>query len=231
MPIRSKTQQIPRLSPIDTPSQTARWQAITTRDTTVNHFVYAVLTTKIYCRPSCSARLARRANVQFYDTPSQAEQAGFRACKRCRPHSGTAAQSNPQTAVVEKACESIRNSLAAGLKPKLGELAAQADLTSSHFLRVFKKHVGVTPGQYITSLAQSNLRSPGSSMSISDIDVSPGFGHENGGTLDLDGAGDKGAGLSGVDAWNEFDSLLAMEDQIWVPDSGSIDPRIFLGSD
>ncbi|CAG7915505.1 unnamed protein product [Penicillium olsonii] len=205
---RSKPQQIPRLSPSHTLSQTERWQAIATR-ATVNTFVYGVITTKIYCRPSCPARLARRANVQFYDTPSQAEQAGFRACKRCRPHSGTAAQSNPHTALVEQACESIRNSLAEGLKPTLGDLAAQADLTPSHFLRVFKKRVGVTPGQYIRSLGQSNLCSPGSCTSLPNIDVSG-----NGGTLDLDGAG-KGVEFPG---WNEFDTLLAL-DQIWVPDS------------
>ncbi|CAI7642061.1 unnamed protein product [Penicillium bialowiezense] len=226
MPTRSKTQQIPRLSAA-APSNTERWQAIATRDTTVNTFVYAVLTTKIYCRPSCAARLARRANVQFYDTPTQAEKAGFRACKRCRPHSGkTAAQSNPQTVVIEKACETIRNSLAAGLKPTLGDLAAQAGLTSSHFHRVFKKHVGVTPG----SLGQSNLCSPAASTSTADADVLQlPHGHANGGTLpvDLDGAGEKGAGdFECLDGWNDFDALLAFEDQIWVPDLGAIDPRI-----
>ncbi|KAJ5350096.1 hypothetical protein N7541_007823 [Penicillium brevicompactum] len=203
MPTRSQTQQIPRLSAA-APSNTERWQAITTRDATVNTFVYAVLTTKIYCRPSCPARLARRANVQFYDTPTQAEKAGFRACKRCRPHSGTAAQSNPQLAVVERACESIRNSLAAGLKPTLGVLATQAGLTPSHFHRVFKKHVGVTPGQYIGSLGQSNLcslESPGTDTGDVEVLQLPpsGSGHANGGTLDLlDGAGGKGASWS---AW------------------------------
>lgn len=235
MPTRSQTQQIPRLSAA-TPSNTERWQAITTRDATVNTFVYAVLTTKIYCRPSCPARLARRANVQFYDTPTQAEKAGFRACKRCRPHSGTAAQSNPQLAVVERACESIRNSLAAGLKPTLGVLATQAGLTPSHFHRVFKKHVGVTPGQYIGSLGHSNLcslESPGTDTGDVEVLQLPpsGSGHANGGTLDLlDGAGGKGGELECLDGWNDFDALLALESQIWVPE-GSIDPRILLPSD
>jgi methylphosphotriester-DNA--protein-cysteine methyltransferase len=243
--------RIARLSPTVALTNTERWQAIATRDATVNTFVYAVLTTKIYCRPSCPARLARRANVQFYDTPSLAEKAGFRACKRCRPHSGqTAAQSNPQTAVVEKACESIRNSLAAGLKPKLSDLAAQAGLTSSHFHRVFKKRVGVTPGQYVVSLAQSNLRSPDSGVSASSDVETPPFISGNGNgveILDLDEDGDgieeKGAGPSETragcprymnDAWNEFDALLAFEhEQVWMPDSLStcIDPRIISASD
>jgi len=241
----SKPQQIPRLSPTNALTNTERWQAIANRDATVNTFVYAVLTTKIYCRPSCPARLARRANVQFYDTPSQAEKAGFRACKRCRPHSGqTAAQSNPQTAVVEKACESIRNILAAGLKPKLSDLASQAGLTSSHFHRVFKKHVGVTPGQYIGSLAQSNLHPPDSLTSASsDVETPRSISGDGNslGILNLDWIEEKGAGSSATGAefpgfmngaWNEFDALLAFEnEQIWMPDSLSIDPRIISASD
>ncbi|EXJ88491.1 hypothetical protein A1O1_05421 [Capronia coronata CBS 617.96] len=67
-----------------TPS--SRWKALMTRDgLATSAFVYAVLTTKIYCRPDCKARLARRANVVFYATAAQAEKAGFRACKRCKP--------------------------------------------------------------------------------------------------------------------------------------------------
>ncbi|KAJ9490243.1 hypothetical protein VN97_g3010 [Penicillium thymicola] len=236
----SKPQEISRLSQNFT--NTERWQAIATRDITANSFVYAVLTTKIYCRPSCPARLARRANVQFYDTPLQAEKAGFRSCKRCRPHSGqTAAQSNPQTATIDKACESIRHILTTGLKPKLRDLAAEAGLTPSHFHRVFKKHVGVTPGQYAESLAQSNLHSPESSLSdgITGVETeTPRSGTEDRGgqILDLDWDGEKGAGLSAagdeisfMSGWNEFDVLLASElEQTWVPGL-SIDPRMILG--
>ena len=62
-----------------------RWQAVTNRDQNYDgRFVTAVKTTGIYCRPSCSARPLRK-NVEFYDTPQQAEVAGFRACKRCKP--------------------------------------------------------------------------------------------------------------------------------------------------
>ncbi|KAJ5360682.1 Ada DNA repair metal-binding [Penicillium concentricum] len=228
-------QEIPRLSP-DPLTNTERWQAISTRDITANSFVYAVLTTKIYCRPSCPARLARRANVQFYDTPPQAEKAGFRPCKRCRPHSGqTAAQSNPQTAMINKACESIRNTLTTGLKPKLKDLATEAGLTPSHFHRVFKKHVGVTPGQYVESLVQSNLHSPASSPSDASVET-PRSASDRGEILDLDMNRDKGAGLSAagheislMGGWNEFDALLASEsEQMWAPDPLSIDPRMIL---
>ncbi|KAJ5262928.1 hypothetical protein N7524_008233 [Penicillium chrysogenum] len=232
-----KLQEIPRLSSNFT--NTERWQAIATRDVTANSFVYAVITTKIYCRPSCPARLARRANVQFYNTPLQAEKAGFRPCKRCRPHSGqTAAQSNPQTAMIDKACESIRNILTAGLKPKLSDLAMEAGLTPSHFHRVFKKRVGVTPGQYVESLVQSNLHSPESSPSdaFSGVETPRSASGDRGGEiLDLDGNSEKGAGLSAarnelpsMNGWNEFDALLASgSEQMWLPGL-SIDPRMIL---
>ncbi|CAI7625364.1 unnamed protein product, partial [Penicillium glandicola] len=232
----SKPHEIPRLRP-NPLTNTERWQAICTRDITANDFVYAVLTTKIYCRPSCPARLARRANVRFYDSPPQAEKAGFRACKRCRPHSGqTAAQSNPHTTIIDKARESIRNILKTGLKPKLRDLATEAGLTPSHFHRVFKKHVGVTPGQYAEGFVQSNLHSPDSSSdAFSRVETPRSAGDRSGEILDFDGNGEKGAGLLAalpfMSGWNEFDALLASEsEQTWVPGllSTYIDPRMIL---
>ncbi|KKY15717.1 putative dna repair and transcription factor ada [Diplodia seriata] len=66
----------------------ARWRALATRDPHAHtSFVYAVRSTRIYCRPTCPARLARRANIDFYDSAAAAVTAlpGYRACKRCRP--------------------------------------------------------------------------------------------------------------------------------------------------
>src|SRR5919112_687246 len=62
-----------------------RWTAVTRRDRSADGvFYYSVLTTGVYCRPSCAARLARRENVGFHRTCEAAERAGFRPCKRCR---------------------------------------------------------------------------------------------------------------------------------------------------
>ncbi|OAP63198.1 hypothetical protein AYL99_02425 [Fonsecaea erecta] len=73
-------------------SETSRWRALVGRDPrATDAFVYAVVTTKIYCRPDCRARLARRANVRFYDLAAHAERGGFRACKRCKPNRARAA--------------------------------------------------------------------------------------------------------------------------------------------
>src|SRR5215471_14034903 len=64
-----------------------RWQAVRRRDTSADGtFWYSVRTTGVYCRPSCAARLARRENVEFHLTCADAERAGFRPCKRCRPN-------------------------------------------------------------------------------------------------------------------------------------------------
>ena len=73
-------------------SENARWEAVRRRDpAAIGAFVYGVRTTAVYCRPSCGARLPRRENVSFHATCADAEQKGFRPCKRCRPHETSAA--------------------------------------------------------------------------------------------------------------------------------------------
>ena len=68
-------------------SEDARWDAVRRRDPAANGaFLCCVRTTGVYCRPSCSARLPRRENVLFHAICADAEQAGFRPCKRCRPN-------------------------------------------------------------------------------------------------------------------------------------------------
>jgi AraC family transcriptional regulator of adaptative response/methylated-DNA-[protein]-cysteine methyltransferase len=80
-----------------------RWNAVVHRDPRADGaFYYCVRTTGVYCRPSCAARLARRDNVRFHSTCSDAERAGFRPCKRCRPNEAPLAER--QAAAVERAC-------------------------------------------------------------------------------------------------------------------------------
>lgn len=136
-----------------TPS--ARWAALTTRNRLADaHFVYAVKTTKIYCRPSCAARLARRANVEFYSTPAAATKAGFRACKRCKPD--LEPQDDPQDVAVAKACTIIRAVLSstdhANGNIGLNELAERVDLTPSYLHKTFKAKMGMTPKAYAEQL-------------------------------------------------------------------------------
>ena len=143
--------QIERLSPAF-PGDEERWEAVVRRDRSADGaFYYAVRTTGVYCRPSCPARLPRRENVQFHLTCTAAEQAGFRPCKRCRPHqAGCTAQ---HAVAVEKACRLIENAEA---WPRLKALAAAVGMSPYHFHRVFKAITGVTPKAY--AMAQRTQR-------------------------------------------------------------------------
>ena len=121
-----------------------RWQAVKRRDPAFDgKFFFAVRTTGIYCRPSCASRAAKRENVAFFQTVAQAEKAGFRACKRCRPDKPGAP--DPQLEAVRRACAEIDEAEEA---PKLAGLAASAGLSPYHFHRVFKAITGVTPKAY-----------------------------------------------------------------------------------
>ncbi|PYN07987.1 MAG: bifunctional transcriptional activator/DNA repair enzyme protein Ada, partial [Candidatus Rokuibacteriota bacterium] len=79
-------------------SDSVRWAAVVGRDRRADGvFYYSVRTTGVYCRPSCAARQARRENVSFHATPAEAERAGFRPCKRCRPDSHGLLETRAQT--------------------------------------------------------------------------------------------------------------------------------------
>jgi AraC family transcriptional regulator, regulatory protein of adaptative response / methylated-DNA-[protein]-cysteine methyltransferase len=121
-----------------------RWNAVVHRDPNADgKFYYAVNTTGVYCRPSCAARLARRENVQFYNSCAEAERAGFRACKRCQPGGPTLSERYAGT--VATACRTIET---AEELPSLDRLAKAAGLSRFHFHRVFTQIAGLTPKAY-----------------------------------------------------------------------------------
>lgn len=131
-----------------------RWQAVEARDTAATgHFVYAVRTTGIYCHPGCKSRLAKRSNVEFYETPSAAEAAGYRACKRCiaTPHASATRHSQ----LVTRACRLIEASDPA---PRLAQLGAQLAVSAFHLHRLFKAETGLTPKAYATAFRARRLR-------------------------------------------------------------------------
>ena len=100
-------------------SSDARWDAVRRRDRAADGaFYYSVRTTGVYCRPSCAARRPRRANVAFHATCEEAEAAGFRPCKRCRPNQGPLAERH--AAAVAQACRLIEEAEEA---PSLDALA------------------------------------------------------------------------------------------------------------
>ena len=120
------------------------WQSVTARERAADgSFYYAVRTTGVYCRPSCASRLPRRENVSFHATPADAEAAGFRPCKRCRPTERSAVEA--QLAAVAKACAILREREPT---PSLAELARAVAVSPFHFHRLFKQVVGATPRDY-----------------------------------------------------------------------------------
>lgn len=121
-----------------------RWAAVLAKDHAADDlFFYSVRTTGVYCRPSCAARPARRENVAFHLTTADAEAAGFRPCKRCRPDEPPMAERH--AAMVGEACRAIE---AAEEVPSLATLSRLAGMSPYHFHRVFKSITGVTPKAY-----------------------------------------------------------------------------------
>src|SRR5215467_10503773 len=135
-------------------SDEERWEAVVRRDRAADGaFYYSVRTTGVYCLPSCAARRARREHVRFHATCAEAEQAGFRPCKRCQPTAPALAEQH--AAAVAKACHLIE---AAEDMPNLEALAAAAGMSRFHFHRVFKTLTGVTPKAYAAAHRAQRVR-------------------------------------------------------------------------
>lgn len=126
------------------------WAAVLARDRAFDgRFVTGVLTTGIYCRPSCAARHPRRANVRFFSDGASARAAGLRPCLRCSPDD----VSRDERAVLT-AIEAIK---AAGQVLALGDLAARCGYSPAHFQRVFARHTGLSPAAYARALRQERM--------------------------------------------------------------------------
>ena len=123
-----------------------RWAALVARKPEADGtFVYCVKTTKIFCRPICKARLARRSNVEFFDTVAEAQAAGYRACKRCQPQ---LASYTPEADKIRKACRMLQSLPDNAPLPGLERMAKETGLTKHHFHRLFKRETGLTPRDY-----------------------------------------------------------------------------------
>jgi AraC family transcriptional regulator of adaptative response/methylated-DNA-[protein]-cysteine methyltransferase len=132
----------------------AVWRAVETRDRGLDGQVYyAVKTTGIYCLPSCPARKPNRSNVFFYASAAEAEQEGYRPCRRCKPNAE--APASVWAGRVEQACRLMEN---AETPPALAELAHTVGCSAHHFHRQFKKALGITPRAYAAALQNHRVR-------------------------------------------------------------------------
>jgi AraC family transcriptional regulator, regulatory protein of adaptative response / methylated-DNA-[protein]-cysteine methyltransferase len=131
-----------------------RWAAVAARDAAADgQFFYSVRSTGVYCRPSCAARPARPENVEFHASAADAERAGFRPCKRCKPDQAAAAEQ--MAARVAALCRFIE---AAEQPPTLEELAREAGLSPHHLHRQFKQVTGLTPKAYAAAQRAGRVR-------------------------------------------------------------------------
>ncbi len=150
-----------------------RWASVVTRSVEADGtFFYSVRTTGVYCRPSCAARLARPENVRFHLTRDDAERAGFRPCKRCKPDQPSLV--GRHAASVTAACRLIETSPTV---PPLQELAAHAGVSTFHFHRVFKAVTGLTPRAYAAAHRGRRVREElGRSRTVTAAIYQSGYG-------------------------------------------------------
>ncbi len=133
------------------PKSDEAWAAVMRRDRSYDgRFVTGVLTTGIYCRPSCAARHPSRENVQFFATGKDAREAGLRPCKRCMPDDVARDE-----AAVLSAIDEIKQSEGA---PTLDELAELTGYSPTHFQRLFKRATGLSPAAYARALREERAR-------------------------------------------------------------------------
>jgi AraC family transcriptional regulator of adaptative response/methylated-DNA-[protein]-cysteine methyltransferase len=131
-----------------------RWAKVQSRDRASDgHFVYAVKTTGVYCRPSCAARPANPENVEIHTTPAEARAKGFRPCRRCKPDGPSRDTEN--AILIEKACRLIEQS---DEIPPLAELAEAVELSPGYFHRIFKAATGLTPSDYAKAKRTERVR-------------------------------------------------------------------------
>jgi AraC family transcriptional regulator, regulatory protein of adaptative response / methylated-DNA-[protein]-cysteine methyltransferase len=144
----------PRKSTLPSVADDLRWARIVARDKTADgHLWYSVLTTGVYCRPSCPSRLANPENVQLHDTLESAKATGFRPCERCNPDGLSVEAEN--AALVAKACRMIQES---EQELSLEELADSIGRSPSYFHRLFKAATGVTPKDYAAAHRATRVR-------------------------------------------------------------------------
>jgi len=149
------------------------WEQVLTRKPDAG-FLYAVTTMGVYCRPNCPSPRPLRKNVRFFRTPTEAEAAGFRACKRCDPKGDRARIAQ---AVVRDACGFIE---AADAIPPLEALAQRSGYSRFHFLRMFRAHTGLTPRLYAEGVRARRLSSAlAGGTRVAEAVADAGYGSES----------------------------------------------------
>ncbi|MCG8458076.1 MAG: methylated-DNA--[protein]-cysteine S-methyltransferase [Holophagales bacterium] len=165
--------------PTDDPSVHGRslevlWRAVEERDARFDGLLlYGVLTTGIYCRPTCPSRRPKRRNVRFYATRAGAEADGLRPCRRCRPDSR--GRLGPEAELVLATCRAIEGH--EDLSPTLPELSRSVGVSERRLREVFRRVLGTSPASYARALRVGRLRTAlRAGASVTDAVYEAGFG-------------------------------------------------------
>jgi len=137
-------------------AQQQYWNAVVERDSAFDgQFVYAVKSTGIFCKPSCTSRKPKRISVEFYPLPAAAEQAGYRACKRCKPDQQDLI--DPQAELVQAMCGYLAELVSN--PPTLDQLGEHFNYSPTYLQKVFKDLMGISPLQYVDALRLAHFKS------------------------------------------------------------------------
>ena len=148
------------------------WDTVLRREP--GDFLYAVTTMGVYCRPGCPSPRPLRRNVRFFQSIGEAEQAGFRACRRCDPKGDRARLAQD---VVRDACAFIESQ---DDVPSLEQLATRSGYSRFHFLRMFRAHTGLTPRSFAEGVRARRLHAAlAAGQRVADAVAGAGFGSES----------------------------------------------------
>lgn len=150
-----------------------RWRAVEAKnDEFDGAFYFGVKTTGIFCRPSCSSRPPKRQNVAFFVTPGEAENAGFRACLRCKPKNGY--EPGARAVLIQRAFELLRSEDVE--IPTIDELASHLEVSTGHLQKTFKGLLGLTPKEVMDMMRMENFKENVRGSDVTTSLYESGFG-------------------------------------------------------
>ncbi|HUL72047.1 MAG TPA: methylated-DNA--[protein]-cysteine S-methyltransferase [Vicinamibacterales bacterium] len=154
---------------------TSLWHAVVTRDRAADGlFVYAVSSTRVYCRPSCPSRRPRPDRVEFFPAPAMAEARGYRACRRCHPDAPQDGSSSPIDRV-RHACEAVARRPEA--RWSSARLARAGGTSVVQLQRAFREVLGLSPRDYVSACRQRRfLDAVRNGHRVTDAVYESGFG-------------------------------------------------------
>lgn len=164
------------IEPLGFPNHVCQ-RAIDARDARFDGLIYVgIVTTRIYCRPTCPSRRANPDHRRFYSSAAAAEHAGFRPCLRCRPE--LAPDRTPIEAVSQLASTAAQRIADGALNDcSVAELAAELGVSERHLRRALQREMGVSPVELAKThrllLARRLLAE--TALSVTEIAFASGF--------------------------------------------------------